>query len=530
MLHTAHSTRGMVTSPHHLASQAGLDILKKGGTALEAVVATAATLSAVYPHMTGLGGDAFWLISYPDGRTCVIDACGGAAAGVSLGLYQKAGHTAMPWRGGLAANSMAGTVSGWQEALRQSGAIKPGLPLQDLLRDALYYAEAGYAVSSSEASLLAEKQVELAANPAFMAAYAGKDTLVAHGEIRRNPALAHTLRHLAQDGLDSFYTGRVAQALAADLAQAGSPLRAEDFANHRATLTAPLETTITNAKLYNTPPPTQGVASLAILKLFDALPAPEAESFAHIHGLVEATKQAFLFRNAHVGDPAFMTASAQGFLNDTAHLNRLAASIDMQRAMPWPAPSQQGDTTWMGAIDSSGIAVSMIQSLYFEFGSGVFLPESGLIWQNRGSSFRLAEDGWNALRPGRKPFHTLNPAMARFDDGRTMVYGTMGGEGQPQTQAALFMRYARYGTPLQQAVTAPRWLLGRTWGMESVSLKIENNFPEPVVQQLREAGHDVELVPAFSSMMGHAGALVRHNTGLLEGASDPRSDGCVAAF
>lgn len=530
MLHTFHATRGMVTSPHHLASQAGLDVLKKGGTALEAVVATAATLSAVYPHMTGLGGDAFWLISYPDGRTCVIDACGAAATNASLSLYQSAGHTDIPWRGGLAANSMAGAVSGWQEALCQSAAIKPGLPLSELLKDAIYYAEAGYAVSDSEASLLKEKNAELAHNQAFMAAYAGQEALMRRGEIRRNPALGRTLRSLAEDGLESFYTGRIAHALAHDLQQAGSPLTPDDFARHKATLTAPLQASIHGATLYNTPPPTQGVASLAILRLFDQLHAPEAESFAHIHGLVEATKKAFLFRNAHVGDPAYMTECAQSFLNDTEQMKSLAACIDMQHAMPWPVPSQQGDTTWMGAIDSNGIAVSMIQSLYFEFGSGVFLPETGILWQNRGSSFRLADEGWNTLKPGRKPFHTLNPAMARFHDGRCMVYGTMGGEGQPQTQSAIFTRYARYGLPLQQAVTAPRWLLGRTWGAESVSLKMESNFSEPLIQQLRLAGHDVELVSPLSSMMGHAGALVRHRCGLIEGAADPRSDGSVAAF
>lgn len=530
MLHTFQATRGMVTSPHHLASQAGLDILKKGGTALEAVVATAATLSSVYPHMTGLGGDSFWLIAYPDGRTCVIDACGAAAANASLLLYKKAGHATIPWRGGLAANSMAGAVSGWQEALRQSANLQPNLPLQELLQDATYYAECGYAVSDSEAALLREKQAELASNTAFMETYAGTEALVAHSAIRRNPALAQTFRQMAKDGLDSFYTGPLAKALCHDLAEIGSPLCADDFTRHRATLTTPLHTSIRGSTLYNTPPPTQGVASLAILKIFDQLSAPHAESFAHIHGLVEATKKAFLFRNTHVGDPAYMTECAQTFLNDTAHINSLAQSINMHEAMPWPAPSQQGDTTWMGAIDSSGVAVSMIQSLYFEFGSGVFLPQTGILWQNRGSSFQLCETGWNALKPGRKPFHTLNPALARFKDGRTMVYGTMGGEGQPQTQAAIFSRYARYGTPLQQAITAPRWLLGRTWGMESVSLKIESNFPQSVIQELYNAGHTVELVAPFSSMMGHAGAIVRHSSGVLEGAFDPRSDGCVAAF
>nr|WP_277884201.1 gamma-glutamyltransferase [Novosphingobium decolorationis] len=191
-------------------------------------------------------------------------------------------------------------------------------------------------------------------------------------------------------------------------------------------------------------------------------------------------------------------------------------------------PISPGDTTWFAAADSRGQVVSCIQSTYFEFGSGLVLPETGIIWQNRGSSFRLAP-GWNALEPGRQPFTTLNPALARFADGRVMAYGTMGGEGQPQTQAAIFARYAR-GVALQEAVTAPRWLLGKTWGQETHTLKLEDSFAPDLLQALASAGHDVEAVPSFNSMMGHAGAIVRHDTGLLEGAQDPRSDGCVAAY
>lgn len=467
MLHTVRSLRGMVTSPHHLASQAGLDILREGGTALEATVAMGAALSSVYPHMTGLGGDAFWLIAWPDGRSTVIDACGAAAMGASRALYQEAGLTDIPWRGGLAANSMAGAVSGWEKALSLSASIRPNLPLERLLRDAIHYAESGYAVSDSEASLLHEKQAELSESRSFLDAYSSSGTLVSSGTLRRNPALARTLRQLAHDGLDGFYNGALARTLADDLENSGSPLRQSDFSLHQAQLRKPLHASIKGAVLYNTPPPTQGVASLGILKIFDRISADQVDGYDHIHGLVEATKRAFIFRNRHVGDPAWMTRSAQDFLDDDAGIAQLTDGIDMRHAMPWDARSQMGDTTWMGAIDSSGVAVSMIQSLYFEFGSGVFLPQTGLVWQNRGSSFRLEKGAWNSLEPGRKPFHTLNPAMARFDDGRTMVYGTMGGEGQPQTQAALFTRYARYGVALQQAITAPRWLLGRT-GVKTV--------------------------------------------------------------
>jgi gamma-glutamyltranspeptidase/glutathione hydrolase len=184
----------------------------------------------------------------------------------------------------------------------------------------------------------------------------------------------------------------------------------------------------------------------------------------------------------------------------------------------------------MGVIDADGSAVSFIQSIYHEFGSGVVLPGTQVNWQNRGCSFSLDPNRINALHPGKRPFHTLNPALALFTDGRTMVYGTMGGDGQPQTQAAVFTRYALYGQPLQQAVSAPRWLLGRTWGSMSETLKIESRFEDAVFETLRARGHDVEPLGAFDETMGHAGALVRHPDGVLEGAYDPRSDGAVAGY
>ena len=203
----------------------------------------------------------------------------------------------------------------------------------------------------------------------------------------------------------------------------------------------------------------------------------------------------------------------------------------MEKALLWPPQNPVGgDTIWAGAVDNEGRLVSFIQSIYFEFGSGVVLPETGITWQNRGCSFRLESDALNILKPGRKPFHTLNPAMAFLKDGRVMAYGTMGGDGQPQTQTAIFSRYAMFGQELQRAITAPRWLLGRTWGDESVTLKIENNLYSDIITALREAGHQIELVPAFSSLMGHAGAVVYFPDGYMEGASDPRSDGSVAAL
>ncbi|ACI50016.1 Gamma-glutamyltransferase [Gluconacetobacter diazotrophicus PA1 5] len=530
MLHTPRSQRGMVTSPHHLASQAGLDVLRDGGTAIEAVVATAAALAVVYPHMTGIGGDGFWLVLWPDGRTETIDACGAAARRADLDFYRAAGRDAIPWRGPLAANTVAGTISGWDLALSWSHAQQPGLSLHRLLRDAIYYAEQGVPVTEGGAALTQAKMDELAGIPGFRDVFLPGGRAPRAGDMLHNPALSQTLRRLASDGLDSFYRGALARDMAQDLRVLGSPLDLADLNTHQARARPPLHVDVTGARLFNMAPPTQGVASLLILAIFDRLRADQPDGFDHVHGLVEATKQAFRYRDAHVGDPAFMSVDAQAVLDDTLALDGMALAIDPARAAPWPHPSQAGDTVWMGAVDADGVAVSMIQSVYFEYGSGVVLPRTGVLWQNRGASFRLAEDGWNALRPGRKPFHTLNPAAARFDDGRTMVYGTMGGEGQPQTQAALFTRYARYGIGLQQAVTAPRWLLGRTWGEDSTTLKYEDRFAPEVIARLGEAGHVLEAMPAFTSTMGHAGALVLHPSGLIEGATDPRSDGMVAAW
>jgi len=520
------STGGMVVAPHALAAQAGQAVLREGGNAVEAAVAVAAAIAVTYPHMNAIGGDGFWLIARPGEPVIGIDACGGAAAAADLALY--AGHDAVPWRGPLAANTVAGAISGWALALELAGGT---LPLSRLLADAIRHGEEGVPVTSGGAANAAAKGPELRVQPgAYAAIFEPAGHPLREGDILRQPALAETFRRLGREGLDSFYRGALAADIAADLAALGSPVSAADLAAHHAERSVPLSVQVSGARLYNHRPPTQGIASLLILALSDRLTKGAGEDFAHIHGLVEATKQAFLWRDVHCGDPAYMTADPQALLDDTAALAVMAARIDPAQALPWPQPSQAGDTVWFGVADRQGGMVSVIQSTYFEFGSGLVLPRTGITWQNRGASFRLAADGWNALKPGRKPFHTLNPALARFDDGRIMAYGTMGGEGQPQTQAAVYSRIARYGLSPAEAIAAPRWLLGRTWGDDSTSLKLEEGFAPELYAQLAAAGHVVEVVPGCNSMMGHAGAILRYPDGTIEAASDPRSDGMAAAF
>ena len=528
MLKSSLGLNGGMTAPHRAAALAGRDVLAQGGTAIEAMVAAAATIAVVYPHMNGIGGDGFWIIHRPGQAPVGISACGTAAALATPEFYTDKGYVdAIPARGGLAALTVPGTISGWDAAL----SLVPHerrIPLSRLLADAIGHAKNGIAVTGNQADCTVAKLDGLRNVPGFAETYLIDGDAPQAGAKLVQKALGETLEHLAENGLRSFYEGKIAQTHAAFLEKNGSPLRLGDFEGFNAQNVTPLTVKTSQGQLFNMTAPTQGVASLMILGLFDRLGVTQGESFSHIHGLIEATKQAFIQRNAELGDPDHMATHAQEWLTDDK-LEAMAARIDRERALDWPYDPKQGDTIWMGASDSDGTVVSFIQSVFWEFGSGLTCPETGVFFQNRGAGFSLAP-GPNQLGPNRKPFHTLNPALAHLNDGRIMAYGTMGGEGQPQTQSAIFTRYAQFGMDLQAAVTAPRWLLGKTWGDDTMTLKLESRCEPALVAALGAAGHDVEMLPEFSDLTGHAGAVVVHTNGLVETATDPRADGAALSI
>ncbi|HEX4327949.1 MAG TPA: gamma-glutamyltransferase family protein [Burkholderiales bacterium] len=528
MANPTRGTRGMAVAPHSLASQSALGVLREGGNAVEAMIAAAAAITVVYPHMNGIGGDSFWLVSSPQGVSG-IDACGAAAGAVTRESY--AGKSAIPFRGGSAAITVAGTMSGWGAAYQLSGKMGGTLPLSRLLADAIHYADHGIAVTSSQHMNTRNKLAELKDIHGFAETFLIDGQVPATGAVFKQPRLGATLKRLADAGLDDYYRGELAEAIARDLRAAGSPVSLADLANHHAKIVTPLQMKHSLGTLYNMPPPTQGLVSLLILGQMDRLPIEKYDHLSadYVHAAVEATKRAFMIRDKHITDPARMRVDAQSFLS-ADKLDAMAAKIDMAKAAPWGAGRGPADTIWMGVIDGAGNAVSMIQSVYHEFGSGVVLKETGINWQNRGASFSLDPKHINTLEPGKRPFHTLNPAMALFDDGRTMVYGNMGGDGQPQSQSAVFTRTAVLGLNPQDAISAPRWLLGRTWGQTSDTLKLESRFPAATVEELKKRGHDVEIMGDFDETLGHAGCVIRHPNGNFEGGFDPRSDGGVAAF
>ena len=509
-----------VAAPHALAAQTGRDILAQGGNAVEAMVGMAATIAVVYPHMNAIGGDGFWIIREPKGKVRAIEACGFAGAKATRESYEAIGG--IPTRGPLAALTVPGAVGGWRAALELGEHLGGNLPLADILGPAAKMAREGVAVSASEPRATPRDNLHDAPN--FKATYFLDGAPAKAGAMRKQPKLAETLAQLAEAGLEDFYRGDIARELAADLDALGSPVTRADLKAYSARWREPLSIKTSQAVLYNTPVPTQGLASLMILGIYDRLGVKDIESVDHAHALIEATKRAFVHRDRACIDFDHATEDFAALLSPGS-LAGDAAKIDMKRAAPWPMPPDKGDTIWMGAIDNDGLAVSYIQSIYWEFGSGVVLPRTGVLMQNRGIAFSLDPASPRVLAPGRRPFHTLNPALAVFADGRVMSYGSMGGDGQPQFQAQVFSRIAA-GDRLARAVAGPRWLWGKTWGADSVTVKVEEAYDDALASGLARRGHEIErLGDSQRDSFGHAGALRRGLKGEIEAAHDPRADG-----
>ena len=514
-------------APHHAAAEAGRAILGEGGNAIEAMIGMAATIAVVYPHMNAIGGDGFWLIREPRGRVRYIEACGPAGARATRAHYRQEGYDAVPARGPNAAVTIPGTVGGWQLARELSEQGGGRMPLTDLLHDAIRHAREGYAQSPSQARTVPFLFDALKQAPGFAEAYLVDGEIPPAGTLRKAVALAATLDQLARAGLDDFYRGDIARELAADMERIGAMGTREDLAAYRARWREPLALQLPGRTLYNAPPPTQGLASLVLLGIYDRLGAARPESFAHIHGLIEATKRALAIRDSVCTDYDALKHRPEDFLTPAA-LQREADAINPARAATLPIRPAQGDTVWMGAIDATGLAVSFIQSVFWEYGSGCVLPATGVLLQNRGASFSLDPAAVNPLSPGRRPTHTLNPPLAVFDDGRIVSYGAMGGDGQPQFQAQVFTRMLM-GEGVAAALDRPRFLYGKTWGTPDPGLKLEPRFDDTLVTELRRAGHEPELAPLpYSDGFGHAGAVVRRPDGRIEAGHDPRSDGGAA--
>ncbi|MDF2663755.1 MAG: gamma-glutamyltranspeptidase [Paenibacillus sp.] len=541
---TTMGTNGMVTTQHYLASAAALKVLQDGGNAVDAAIAAAAVLSVVYPHYVSIGGDAFWMVYNAETKELkALNASGRSGENVTIDFYKNLGYSQIPSRGYLSANTVPGAVSGWEEAYKYAKtSMKNSLPWDRLLEPAIQYAGKGFPVTPNQelwtiidTDTTQPEIKNLQRFETFRNTFLKPNgDVYKAGDLFVQKDLAHTLEQIAKKGADGFYKGEVAEKIVADIQKHGGVMTKKDYADHKANWVDPISANYRGYTAYNFPPNTQGMASLSILNIlnnFDLKNDVEEGSADYYHLIVEATKHAFADRDKWLTDPEFADIPVDEILSKERGIE-LASRIDMTQVSNNLKPlDPKGDTVWLGIVDKDGNAVSMIQSHYFDYGSGVVADGTGVLLQNRGSFFSLDPDHINRLEPNKRTFHTLNPAML-FKHGKPyLVYGTQGGEGQPQTQTSLVTRIIDYGFTVQQAIEAPRWLYGRTVGAQSNDVKVEGRIPKEVQDELIRRGHSIVELEAYTDIMGQSGAILIHpDTNVKFGGADPRGEGAALGY
>jgi gamma-glutamyltranspeptidase/glutathione hydrolase len=542
---TTLAMNGMVTSPHYLASQSGLRILREGGNAIEAAIAAAATVAVAYPQANSIGGDNFWLISREGSPApLALNASGRSGSQATLEHYRKQGISAIPARGYLAANTVPGAVSGWEAAYQHSVTALDGkIPWRELLSDAVAYARDGIPVSShQDLRGLVDFDVtdktfgNLQRFPEMKKHFCKPDgSPLRAGDVMRQSDLGATLELIGKEGADAFYKGDVAKTITSELLSNGGVLTAEDFANHKADWVEPISVPYRNYTAFNLPPNTQGMAALGILNILNNFDLKRIEdgSAGFYHLMAEAVKASFADRDEWLTDPTFLDIPLDRLLS-RAHGKAQADRIKQSASAASSASViRGGDTAWIGVVDKKGNTVSLIQSICDGFGSGIMPAGTGVHLQNRGKYFILDETSANRLLPRKRCFHTLIAGMLFRNGAPELIYGTMGGEGQPQTQAALVARIIDYGMSPQEAIEAPRWLQGRMLDLSQSGtlLNLEGRVRDDVILELRRLGHRINLTPDYSDVMGHAGAIViDRSSGVLKGGADPRGDGAAVGY
>ncbi|WP_147109476.1 gamma-glutamyltransferase family protein [Tateyamaria sp. syn59] len=511
------ATSGMCATSHPLAAQTAIDILKSGGNAMDAAIAGAVLLGICEPQMTGIGGDCFVLWSTPDGQIHGLNGSGRAPAALDAADLRAAGHATVPTY-----SADAVTIPGAIDAFCTLADRVGSLGIDRLLAPAIHYADAGIPIAPRVAFDWAKDQTVLkgAARHAFLINGAAPTK----GQIFNAPGQAEVLRRVAKDGRDGFYTGEVAEDMQAALAAAGGKHTAEDFAATACTDTTPIRSSYKDIDLVEHPPNGHGATAnlmLNILKHFDiAGMDPWGTERTHIEA--EAAKLAYDARNRFLADADYTTRLDHMMAPETAA--QLAALIDPKRAMPNATTISEQvhkDTIYITVVDRDGMAVSLIYSIFHGFGSGIATDKFGILFQNRGAGFTLEEGHPNELKGGKRPMHTIIPGMLAKDGKPFMPFGVMGGAYQPNGHARFVSNLTDFGLDPQSAIDAPRAF------SDAGDMKVERGYSDQVRAELADMGHAVSIP---DTAIGGAQAIMIRDDGVLEGASDPRKDGCALGY
>jgi gamma-glutamyltranspeptidase len=541
-------SHGAVVAPHHLATAAGLAILRAGGHAVDAAIATNAVLGVVLPSGCGLGGDAFWLI-WDDaaGRQTALNGSGRAPVAADPAALRASGLATLPYRGPLAI-TVPGAVRSWGDAHARHGRLSRA----DVLAPAIRLADDGFPawdgfISAVEGALPAVVEA-LGSDSGFEQVYRPHGRAWRPGERVRLPALTATLERLAEVGFDDFYDGEIGERQARGLAAAGCAITVADLQAHTSAWTQPIETDYRGTRVTTHPPNSSGIVALELLNILETFEPPPPDAFGPngvedarwIHLGIEAAKLAMADRDAWLTDPEALDIPVER-LNSKEHAAEVARLIDPSRAALPPASTlpRGGGTIYLATVDGDGNAVSLIESNYMGFGSGVVDPATGIHYQNRGSYFSLDPDHPNVLAPGKRTLHTLLPGML-FKAGERrpwVVTGSMGGDAQPQVHAQVVSALVDGAVDIGTAVGAPRWFVdGAEHFAPPVNVRAERRFPAAVLDALEALGHPLTRTIPFNGALGHAHAIElvdggpAAEDGSLVAATDPRSAGLPAVW
>ncbi len=525
---------GLIATSQPLASAAGLRVLQQGGNAIDAAVTAAAVLAVVEPSMNGLGGDLFALVHDPkSGGVRALNASGRAPGAATPAEFKRRGLAEVPYRGELSV-SVPGVVDGWNELLARHGTIT----LAQALEPAIRYARDGFAVSEIISGQWKDAERILARDTAAAATFLPDGKAPAAGDVFRNPRLAATLEALAKGGRDAFYRGAIGKALADDMKRRNGLMTEADLAAHRSDWLTPLSSSYRGYDVLEFPPNTQGATALQMLNLLEAydLKALGHNSAAYLHLLVESKKIAFADRNAWLADISAVPRDVLDRMLSKEYAAERRKEIDPDRAAAdYPAlkrgrrtdapsrlPEARGDTIYLTAADGKGNVISLIQSIFENFGSGIVAGETGIVLHNRGSLFSLSPDHPNVLAPGKRPFHTLVPAMVLKDKRPWVSFGVMGGDMQPQGHVQVLLNLIDFGMNIQEAGEAPRFR------HTAAGLALESAVTAAARSGLEQRGH--RLIQSVGVFGGFQGILIDPRTGVLLGGSDPRKDGLAIGY
>ena len=514
----AFGANGMAATSSPLATLAAIDVLRAGGNAVDAAITASAVLCITEPHMTGIGGDCFALIGKPNGAVIGLNGSGRSSSKANEDWLKASGLN------GIAPNSVhavtvPGAIDAWDQLLKEEGSMTLG----EALKPAIKLAEKGVPTQPRVARDWREHEVLLAADEGGSKHYLKSGRAPREGEIMTYPALAKTLKHIAKHGRAGFYEGEVADDIVKRLAARGGLLTQEDFAKTESTWVKPVSTRFAGHDILEIPPNGQGLTvliTLNILKHF-GLRRFEPDSPERRHLEIEALKLAWVLRNRHIADPDFADVPVGELLSDETS-QRLASLIDMNRSTDANVSLPASDTVYLTVVDKNRLAVSFINSIYDDFGSGIITPKSGIALQSRGRGFSTQIGHPNCIGPAKRPFHTIIPAMAKEDRKIDMSFGVMGGDFQPMGHVNVVVNRYVYGMGPQEALDFPRLF------PKGQVVLAESTFPAPVISVLNDKGH--RIVATGEPLGGGQAIVIDHAQGVLIGGSDHRKDGFALGF